>query len=130
MRDDFVGKHRSTSDLKAHLVLTTKYRRKVFDSAMIERLHDIYADLLGKWDCKLIEFNGEEEHVHLLFQYFPDIALNKLVNNRLEFLVLLDRRTRNPTRNPTSSSVYLGCLHVLLEVGFLPPTIVVSKEGE
>jgi putative transposase len=81
MRDDFVGKHRSTSDLKVHLVLTTKYRRKVFDGKMIERLHDIYADLLAKWDCKLIEFNGEEDHIHLLFQYFPDIALNKLVNN-------------------------------------------------
>lgn len=48
---------------------------------MIERLHDIYADLLTKWDCKLIEFNGEEDHIHLLFQYFPDIALNKLVTN-------------------------------------------------
>jgi putative transposase len=81
MRDDFVSKHRSTSDLKVHLVLTTKYRRKVFDGKMIERLHDIYADLLAKWDCKLIEFNGEEDHIHLLFQYFPDIALNKLVNN-------------------------------------------------
>jgi putative transposase len=81
MRDDFVSKYRSTSDLKAHLVLTTKYRRKVSDSTMIQRLHDIYADLLGKWECKLIEFNGEEDHVHLLFQYFLDIALNKLVNN-------------------------------------------------
>jgi putative transposase len=81
MRDDFVSKHRSVSDLKAHLVLTTKYRRKVFDGSMVDRLHYIYADLLVKWDCKLIEFNGEEDHVHLLFQYFPDIALNKLVNN-------------------------------------------------
>jgi putative transposase len=81
MRDDFVGKYRSTSDLKVHLVLTTKYRRKVFDGKMIERLHDIYVDLLAKWDCKLIEFNGEEDHIHLLFHYFPDIALNKLVNN-------------------------------------------------
>jgi putative transposase len=53
----------------------------VFDGKMIERLHDIYADLLTKWDCKLIEFNGEEDHIHLLFQYFPDIALNKLVTN-------------------------------------------------
>jgi putative transposase len=48
MQDDFVGKHRSTSDLNVHLVLTTKYRRKVFDGKMIERLNDIYADLLVK----------------------------------------------------------------------------------
>jgi putative transposase len=44
---------------------------------MIERLNDIYG-LASKVDYKLIELNGEEDHVHLLFQYFPDIALNNL----------------------------------------------------
>jgi len=38
-------------------------------------------ELLIKWDCKLVEFNGEEDHVHLLFQYHPDVELSKLVNN-------------------------------------------------
>ncbi len=81
MKNDFVTKGRSVSDLKAHLVLTTKYRRKVFTTQMLSRLHEILEELLGKWDCKLIEFNGEEDHVHLLFQYFPDLELSKLVNN-------------------------------------------------
>jgi len=72
---------RSVSDLKAHLVLTTKYRRKVFTLEMLKRLEDILVDLLEKWDCKLVEFNGEEDHVHLLFQYHPDLQLSKLVNN-------------------------------------------------
>jgi len=30
MKHDFVSSGRAVSDLKAHLVLTTKYRRKVF----------------------------------------------------------------------------------------------------
>jgi putative transposase len=34
-----------------------------------------------EWDCKLIEFSGEEDRVHLLFQYHPDVELSKLVNN-------------------------------------------------
>jgi putative transposase len=34
-----------------------------------------------KWDCKLIEFNGEEDHIHLLFQYYPQMELPKFVNN-------------------------------------------------
>lgn len=41
MKQDFVSSARSVSDLKAHLVLTTKYRKKVFTGAMIVRLHDI-----------------------------------------------------------------------------------------
>jgi REP element-mobilizing transposase RayT len=38
-------------------------------------MHEIFEDLLGKWECKLIEFNGEENHVHLLFQYLPQMEL-------------------------------------------------------
>jgi putative transposase len=72
MKNDFVSKGRSVSDLKAHLGLTTKYRRKVFDNAMLTRLHDIFNELLNKWDCKLVDFNGEEDHIHLLIQYHPD----------------------------------------------------------
>ncbi len=81
VKKDFVARGRSVTDLKAHLVLTTKYRRKVFTCRMIERLHEVFEDLLDKWDCKIVEFNGEEDHVHLLFQYHPEIQLSKLVNS-------------------------------------------------
>ncbi|MBD2560345.1 MULTISPECIES: IS200/IS605 family transposase [Nostoc] len=80
MKNDFVSKGRSVSDLKAHLVLTT-YRHKAFNTAMRERLHTVFEELLIKWDCKLVESNGEDNHVHLLFQYHPDLELSKLVNN-------------------------------------------------
>ena len=100
MKKDFISRGRSVTDLKAHLVLTTKYRRKVFTSKMLERLHEVFEDLLDKWDCKVVEFNGEEDHVHLLFQYHPEIQLSKLVNSlksvssrrlRQEFLPELKR---------------------------------------
>lgn len=81
MKNDFVSKGRSVSDLKAHLVLTTKYRRKVFTGEMLSRLHEVLEELLNKWDCKLVEFNGEADHVHVLLQYHPDIAISNLVNN-------------------------------------------------
>ncbi len=81
MKDDFISKGRSVSDMKAHLVLTSKYRRKVFNAEMLKRLGQIVEDLCQKWDCKLIEFNGEEDHVHLLFQYFPQMELTKFINN-------------------------------------------------
>lgn len=62
-------------------MLTTKYRRKANTCEMLTRLHEILFELLNKWDCKLVEFNGEEDHVHLLFQYHPDVQLSTLVNN-------------------------------------------------
>jgi putative transposase len=81
MKNDFVSKGRSVSDLKVHLVLVTKYRRKAFTSEMLSRLNVLMQELLEKWDCKLVEFSGENDHVHLLFQYHPDVELSKLVNN-------------------------------------------------
>ncbi len=81
VKNDFVSKGRSVSDLKAHLVLTTKYRRRAITNEMLQRLHIILEDLLVKWDCKLVEFNGESDHVHLLFQYHPDLQLSTLVGN-------------------------------------------------
>ena len=95
-----MSRGRSVSDLKAHLVLTTKHRRKVFNAAMIKRLHELFEDLLDKWECKIVEFNGEEDHIHLLFQYHPDLQLSKLVNSlksvtsrklRQEFLEELEK---------------------------------------
>lgn len=81
MKDDFVASGRSVSDLKAHLVLTTKYRRKVLTGEMLQRLSAIVSDLCDKWDCKMIEFNGEEDHIHLLFQYYPQMELPKFISN-------------------------------------------------
>ena len=81
MKNDFVSSGRAVSDMKAHLVLTTKYRRKAFTGEMLKRLHEILSDLCQKWNCKLIEFNGEEDYIHLLFQYYPQMDLPKFVNN-------------------------------------------------
>lgn len=81
MKDDFVSSGRAVSDLKAHLVLTTQYRRKILTGQMIERLQQLAWELCGKWDCKMIEVNGESDHIHLLFQYYPQLELPKFVGN-------------------------------------------------
>ena len=100
MKKDLISRGRSVSDLKAHLVLTTKYRRKVLTAQMIDRMHEVIEPLLDKWDCKIVEFNGESDHIHLLFQYHPEIQLSKLVNSlksvssrkiRQEFLTELEQ---------------------------------------
>jgi REP-associated tyrosine transposase len=48
---------------------------------MLERLRVIFQETLEKWHSELIEFNGEADHVHLLFRTNPAVQLSKLVNN-------------------------------------------------
>jgi putative transposase len=67
--------------LNIHLVLVTKYRKKVIDKAILNRLQEIFASTCEKWGSKLTDFNGESDHVHLLIDFPPDVEISKLVNN-------------------------------------------------
>jgi putative transposase len=72
---------RRVSDIKAHLVLVSKYRNKVFTDEMLTTIEAVMNKNLEKNGCELIEFNGESDHVHLLFQYLPQQQLSRLVNS-------------------------------------------------
>ena len=68
--------------LQYHLVLVTKYRRKVINQPILKRLEEHFRYLLDdRWDSKLMEFNGEPDHVHLLIALNLKVDLSKLVNN-------------------------------------------------
>jgi putative transposase len=72
---------RSVYKLTAHVVLVTKYRKKAISEKVLIRLKEIFTDTLIKWECNLVEFNGESDHIHLLIDYKPDISLSKLIAN-------------------------------------------------
>ena len=46
-------------------------------SRMIEIIH---ATCL-KWNIDVIEVNGEADHIHLLFSYYPQMQISKFINN-------------------------------------------------
>ncbi|MEU1281444.1 IS200/IS605 family transposase [Streptomyces sp. NPDC005805] len=74
------GRH-CTFALHAHLVFVTKYRHKVFNSAHLTRMEEIMRAVCADFECELVEFNGENNHVHLLVNFPPKVALSKLVNS-------------------------------------------------
>ncbi|MCX7596975.1 MAG: IS200/IS605 family transposase [Fischerella sp.] len=49
-----------------HIVLVTKYRRKVITPEILSRLQEIFTDLCEQQKSILTDFNAEEDHVHLL----------------------------------------------------------------
>ena len=68
-------------NLHAHLVFVTKYRRGVLSNAMLDSLKSIFADVCIDLGSELVEFNGEDDHVHLHVIHPPNIALSILVNS-------------------------------------------------
>ena len=67
--------------LHSHLVFVTKYRYNVFTSDQLDYLKQVVENICLQNDCELVEFNGEEDHVHLLINYPPTKQLSKLVNS-------------------------------------------------
>jgi putative transposase len=67
--------------LHAHLVFVTKFRHKVFTDRHLTRLEEIMRELCTDFECELAEFNGETNHVHLLVNFPPKVALSRLVNS-------------------------------------------------
>jgi len=67
--------------LHAHLVFVTKYRHRVFADQHLRRMEEIMRAVCADFECELVEFNGEDNHVHMLVNFPPKVALSRLVNS-------------------------------------------------
>ena len=74
------GRH-CVSNLHVHLVFVTKYRRNVFTKKILGRMQEIFAEVCHDFEATLTEFDGEDDHVHLLVMYPPKVSISKLVNS-------------------------------------------------
>lgn len=83
--------------LHVHLVFVTKYRRKVMTNDVLLELENIFRDICQSFEAELQEFNGENDHVHLLLNYPPKISLSKLVNSLKGVSARLLRKKKFPS---------------------------------
>ena len=59
----------------------TKYRREVFTKEILDDLRSIVASVCADFEAELVEFDGEDDHIHLLVNYPPKVAVSVLVNS-------------------------------------------------
>jgi putative transposase len=67
--------------MHVHLVFVTKYRRDVFNEAILGDMKIVFERICLDFESELVEFNGEDDHVHLLVNYPPKVAVSSLVNS-------------------------------------------------
>lgn len=67
--------------MHVHLVFVTKYRRKVFTKQILDDFQHIFSGVCADFESELVEFDGEDDHVHLLVNYPPKVAISALVNS-------------------------------------------------
>lgn len=85
--------------MHVHLVFVTKYRRDVFTAAILDDLRPIFAKVCTDFQAQLVEFDGEDDHVHLLVNYQPKVAVSALVNSLKGVSSRLIRQKNYPSIN-------------------------------
>lgn len=63
-----------------HLVLVIKYRRKVIDDTISNRLQEIFEYITPSYHITLQEWNHDKDHVHIVFKAQPNSELSKFIN--------------------------------------------------
>jgi putative transposase len=74
------GRH-CVFQMHVHLVFVTKYRRRVFLGQAIAELRVVFASVCDDFESELVEFDGEDDHVHLLVNYPQKMSFSSLVNS-------------------------------------------------
>jgi putative transposase len=74
------GRH-CVFNMHVHLVFVTQYRRGVFTKEILDDLRLIFEAVCIDFESELVEFEGEDDHVHLLVNYPPKVPISKLVNS-------------------------------------------------
>lgn len=63
-----------------HLIMVTKYRKKVLDDSISERAKEIFLYIAPKYGITLEEWNHDPDHVHVMFRAQPKSELSRFIN--------------------------------------------------
>ena len=64
---------------KYHVVFCPKYRRKVLNNGVDERLKELINNICQELHVDLIEMEVMPDHVHLLLEVDPQFGIHKVV---------------------------------------------------
>ena len=74
------GNNHSVFSIHFHLILVVKYRKKVIDERISERLKEIFGYIQDNYNIALEEWNHDIDHVHVLFRSEPNSNISKFIN--------------------------------------------------
>lgn len=79
MENEHIYKSHNKTVLLYHLVFPAKYRRKVFNKIVSEKLKEICKGIEVGYEIKFVEIGMEEDYVHFLVQSVPTMSVTKIV---------------------------------------------------
>lgn len=115
------------------LVLVIKYRRKVFDDVISERAKEIFEYIAPNYNITLIEWNHDEDHVHILFKAHPNSELSKFINAYKSASSRLLKKEYPTIRKNLWKEYFWSRSYCLLTTGGAPIEVIkkyIESQGE
>jgi len=66
--------------LEYHLVMVIKYRKNIIDDKLSHYLRDMFERIGSDYKVRVIEWNHDSDHIHVLFRAEPKSELTKFIN--------------------------------------------------
>lgn len=73
--------YHSVYSLTYHLILVTKYRQKVITDDICEYLEELFIKIADNHGISMVEFNHDDDYIHILFSASPTTSLSKFINS-------------------------------------------------
>lgn len=116
-----------------HLVFVVKYRRKVIDDTISDRLKEIFERISPNYNISLQEWNRDIDHIHILFKGQPNSELSKFINAYKSASSRLIKKEYPKIKDKLWKEAFWSKSFCLLTTGGAPIAVIkkyIEKQGE
>jgi putative transposase len=116
-----------------HLVLVVKYRRRVIDDIVSNRLKEIFEYIAPNYNITLQEWNHDQDHIHILLKAHPNTALSKFINSYKSASSRLIKKEYQQIKQNLWKEYFWSRSFCLLTTGGVPIDIIkryIESQGE
>lgn len=129
----FDSNNHSVFMLQYHLVLVTKYRKRVINDTISVRLREIFDYIASNYNISVEEWNHDEDHVHILFRAHPNSELSKFINAYKSASSRLIKKENPSLRNHLWKEMFWSRSFCLIATGGVSADVIrryIQTQGE
>ena len=130
---DFDTNNHSVFMLHYHLIMCVKYRKKVIDDEISNRLKEIFEYIAPKYNILIEEWNHDTDHIHVLFRGYPNSEISKFINAYKSASIRRIKKEYPQIRNSLWKEMFWSQSYCLITTGGITVDIIkqyIQTQGE
>ena len=130
---DLDNNNHSVFKLHYHLIICVKYRKKIINNDISNRLKEIFEYIAPKYNITLDEWNHDIDHIHVLFRGQPNSEISKFINAYKSASSRLIKKEYPQIRKSLWKEIFWSQSYCLISTGGVTVDIIkqyIQSQGE